>query len=169
MRSDPLIPYINDFSVHGAQQCAKAGVIEEWIHTYLNTGSWANVPLSDGLKLKERYWVGPVLVRLDNMDRACGPEEGMTYKEPEEQWDKRLLQIQTSLKEVTDLPPLITNSINGTLRNADGSFRFMIADGSHRLQALRNMGIEEFYVLIWFETEEQRAEYLEERKQLGNA
>ena len=137
MESTPL-PCLSDFSFHGAQQCADAGRIEAWIHAYLNTGYWANLPLSDGLKLKERFWVGPILVRVDNIDRVTGPEEEMPYREPQEQWDRRLLEIQRTMKALADLPPLIVNAKNGTHRNEDGTYRFIIADGSHRLQALQH-------------------------------
>ena len=154
---------LDDFSVRGAQRCAETGRIEHWVHTYLNTGSWANKPLSDGLKLKGRFWLGPTPVRLDNIDRLCGPEEDMIYREPLAQWERRLSQMQASIEDLLDLPPLIVNTVNGSLRNGDGTFRFVIADGSHRLEALKRMGEECFYVLIWFETLAQRQAYLRER------
>lgn len=44
---------LHDFSVAGALRCAERGLLEEWIHAYLRGGSWANRPLSDGLRLKE--------------------------------------------------------------------------------------------------------------------
>ena len=81
---------LRDFSVRGAERCAECGLLEAWVHAYLTGGSWANLPLSDGLKLKERFWVGPVEVRLADIDRQCGPEEDMIYREPAERWERRL-------------------------------------------------------------------------------
>lgn len=48
---------LSDFSVRGAQRCADSGMLEEWSHGYLRGGRWANLPLSDGIKLEERFWV----------------------------------------------------------------------------------------------------------------
>ncbi len=158
---------LRDFSVRGARRCAESGLLEAWIHTYLRDGRWANLPLSDGLRLKDRFWVGPTEVRLDNIERECGPEAGMIYPEAPEIWERRLASLQASIRDVLEVPPLIVNSRNGTLRNPDGTFRFVIADGSHRLEALKRMGKESFHVLIWFETEEQRAEYLQEISDRG--
>jgi hypothetical protein len=154
---------LDDFSVRGAERCAASGSLEAWVHRYLTSGPWANVPLSQALKLKERFWLGPIDVRLDNIDRQCGPEPDMLYREPVEQWERRIETLRSSVADVLDLPPLIVNSVNGTLRNPSGTFRFVIADGTHRLEALKRIGRESFPVLIWFEATEQRDEYLQER------
>lgn len=96
--------------------------------------------------------MGPVEVRLDNVDRKCGPEEEMAFREPAEQWERRLAELQASICNVLDLPPLIAEGMGGTLRNEDGTFRFLVADGTHRLEALRRLGRESFHMLVWFET-----------------
>jgi uncharacterized ParB-like nuclease family protein len=154
---------LRDFSVRGAARCAEAGVLEEWIHAYLRTGHWANLALSDGLKLEERFWVGPAEVRLDDVDQPCGPGSDKRFREPEEKWERKIAELLGSISDVLDLPPLIVSSGNGTFRNPDGTVRFLVADGCHRLEALRRMGRERVHVLAWFETEAQRTEYLRER------
>ncbi|HEX8830570.1 MAG TPA: ParB/RepB/Spo0J family partition protein [Longimicrobium sp.] len=156
---------LRDFSVLGAQACAERGMLEAWVHAYLSGGAWANPALSDGLRLKERFWVGPVEVRLRDIDRHCGPELGITHWEPRDQWERRLAELQASIGDVMELPPLIVTAYGGLLRNRDGTHRFLTADGTHRLEALKRMGRETFHVLIWFETETQREEYLRERRE----
>lgn len=160
--TDREMDLFRDFSVHGARRCAECGRLEEWVHAYLTGGAWANLPFSDGLKLKKRYWVGPVRVRLADLDRKCGPEEGMEFWEPPEVWERRVAELCASIEDVMAVPPLIVESANGTLRNPDGTF-FMVADGSHRLEAFRRMACEHAHVLIWFETAAQRREYLAQR------
>lgn len=39
-----------------------------------------NVPFSDGLKLFERYYIGPVKMPLELFHRCTGPEENMKYR-----------------------------------------------------------------------------------------
>jgi hypothetical protein len=93
--------------------------------------------------------------------RARGGDDLPGAAEP---WERRLANLQASVRDALAVPALIVNSMNGTLRNPDGTFRFMIADGSHRLEALKRMGKACFHVPIWFVAEEQRAEYLAGRK-----
>ena len=152
-----------NWTVAGAMRWAEVGRLEEWIHTYLGVAEWANPGLSNGLKLKERFWVGPAEVLLCDIDRHCGPEPEMEFREPAEQWERRIEAMRASIHSVTDLPPLILDARNGTRRNVDGSMRFVCADGTHRLEALRRQGRERCFGVIWFETDDVRAEYLAER------
>ena len=158
--ANPPQDALHDFSVRGAERCADRGVVEARVHAYLTSGYWANVPLAEGLKPKERDWVGPTDVPLDDIDRQCGPEEGMPYREPAELWERRVGQLLATAEDVRDPPPLIVHSSNGTRRNRDGTLRFVVADGAHRLEALKRSGRASCHALIWFETAEQRDEYL---------
>jgi hypothetical protein len=43
------------FDLPPAQQYAREGRIEAWVHAYLGAGYWANQGLSDGLRLQRRW------------------------------------------------------------------------------------------------------------------
>lgn len=60
-------------TLNSAYQYAKAGKIEEWIHLFLNCEG-DNVPFSEGLRLKKRYYFGPLKFKLDMFTRCCGPD-----------------------------------------------------------------------------------------------
>ena len=45
-----------------------------------------NVPFSDGLKLFERYYIGPVKMPLELFHRGTGPEENMKYRIDKDWW-----------------------------------------------------------------------------------
>ena len=62
------------FDVPHALQAAQDGELEDWIHTYLTTGYWANEGLAYGLKLQQRWWRGPLELALPEVTRCCGPE-----------------------------------------------------------------------------------------------
>ena len=59
-----------------AKEYVANGKIEEWIHKYqLSDGH--NAEFSHGLKLFDRYFLGPIKMPLFLFSRCCGPEENM--------------------------------------------------------------------------------------------
>ncbi len=52
-----------------------------------------NQGLSDGLKLQKRFWIGPVLVNVNELHRSRGPESDMEYVEPIENWEHRINRL----------------------------------------------------------------------------
>jgi hypothetical protein len=84
---------MHNFTVASAQEYAAAGRLEAWIHCYLNTGPWANEPLSQGLKLQQRWWRGPLEVGLADLDRVVGPEPGREYQVTPGNWEERTRQL----------------------------------------------------------------------------
>jgi len=136
------------FDVDEAQAYARSGRIGEWVHAYLETGSWANPGLSNGLRLQQRWWVGPVSVGIDTPIRVEGPEAEMEYVVPAHLWALKLSQLAAGFTDVMAVPPLIVENRSGFLS---------VRDGNHRLAAMRQKGWPECWVLIWYNTE---AEYL---------
>jgi hypothetical protein len=137
---------VNKFDVRSAQEYAAAGRLEEWIHGYLNTGPWANEPLSLGLKLQQRWWRGPLEVRLADLDRVVGPEPGMEYVVASENWEERTRQLAHSFTNPLALPPLIVEYRQAALS---------IRDGNHRYGAMQRLGWPACWVLIWYNSEDE--------------
>ena len=134
-----------DFTLSAAQQHARDGKLEEWIHHYLTTGAWANSALSDGLKLQKRWWIGPTRMPLTALTRCCGPEPTMEFVQPVDRWEQRVTHIADGLNRVEDLPPLIVQY------HADA---YNIRDGNHRHEAMRRKDWMHCWVLIWFDNVE---------------
>lgn len=129
--------------------CETQEQIEEWVHKYL-CGSGNNIPLSDGLKLAKRYWIGPMKYRLDALERICGPEEHMEFRQDAEGWEIGIQAMMESLeKGWTPAPFILTFDDKG----------ISLRDGNHRYEALKRMGHEEHWVFIWCNNEKDY-EYL---------
>lgn len=143
-----------DFDVSTAQQYASQGKLEEWVHIYLNTGDWANLGLSEGLKLQKRWWNGPLKVKHSDLVRVCGPEAHMEYRLDADEWSKRTNKIAQSLSNPLALPPLIIEYRQGELS---------IRDGNTRHRAMEMKGWPSCWVLIWYNTEQ---DYLTHRESL---
>jgi len=127
------------FTLKGAMDYARKGLIEAWVHGFLN-GPGHNKAFSDGLKLKPRYFVGPIPVELDKLKRRCGPEPDMIYRVDREGFESIVNGMIQALRNGWDMPPLIVNYANGY---------FEVNDGNHRHEALKRIGAKVFYAILW--------------------
>ena len=132
---------------------AARGKLEEWVHTYLAGEGWANPGLSDGLKKQKRWWNGPVQVDREVLRRVVGPEPHMEYHT--DTWHEDLRELAASLGDPLSIPPLIAEYHEGVsdLRLADGNMRF---------GAMGLLGWAECWVIIWYNSDEDRRGHGEE-------
>jgi hypothetical protein len=147
------------FDVPTAQAFANQGRLEEWVHAYLLGGDWANPGLSDGLKLQQRWWLGPLELPLAALERCVGPEPGMEYPVTVKYWEWRTGEIADGIRASgagpLDLPPLIAMYDQGHLS---------VRDGNHRYGAYEMLGWPTAWALVWFNSQE---EYLMANSSLG--
>lgn len=130
---------------------ARNGKLEEWIHTYLLSDGH-NKEFSDGLKLFDRYFLGPVKMPLSLFKRCCGPEEDMKWVIPKANFEEKVKQLMQVITENEDMPPLIVSYVDG---------HFELNDGNHRFEAYQRLGIAEYYVIVWITEKEDYAEFME--------
>lgn len=122
-----------------AMEYARQNNVEEWIHTFL-CGEGDNKDFSDGLKLEERIYSEPKLMKLDLFKRCYGPEPDMKWRCGEDFWDKVNEIAERYETGDWDMPPLIINDDNGV---------YELNDGNHRFAALKSLNITEYWVIIW--------------------
>ena len=60
-------------ALSSAREWAKNGKLEDWVHTYLLSDGH-NKPFSDGLKIVDRYFLGPMKMPLNLFSRCTGPD-----------------------------------------------------------------------------------------------
>lgn len=130
---------------------AKNGKLEEWIHTYLQSDGH-NQELSDGLKLFDRYFLGPIEMPLSLLKRCCGPEPDMKWRLPKEAFEKKVEELQKIISENNDMPPLIVHYVEGD---------FELNDGNHRLEAYSRLGVEKYYMIVWITEKKEYSEFME--------
>ena len=144
-------------SLSSAQEFAKAGRLEDWIHAYLLSDG-NNQPFSDGLKLFKRTFLGPVKMPLSLFTRCCGPEEGMQYRVHPGWFEKHVTELMEAIKRELDMPPLIVHY----LINEQGKPAFELNDGNHRFEAYHRLGIEEAYVMVWITEKAECERFMKE-------
>jgi len=133
-------------TLKSAIEYGKLGNIEEWVHEYL-CGEGNNKGFSDGLKLESRQYSEPRLMNLNLFKRCYGPEPDMEYhirKDDTEHLKWFWLKIDGIAERYQagnwDMPPLIISNFDG---------EYMLNDGNHRFEALKKLGIKEYWVILW--------------------
>ncbi len=130
-------------SLSCAQEFANQGKLEEWVHSYLLSDG-RNKDFSDGLKLFDRYFIGPLKMPLSLFTRCCGPEENMKWRINEDWFEKHVSELEDVIKREKDMPPLIVHFLV-----ENGKACFELNDGNHRYEAYKRLGINEYYVIVW--------------------
>lgn len=134
-----------------AREYAAAGKLEEWVHTYLLSDGH-NKAFSDGLKLFDRRFLGPIRMPLDLFKRCCGPEEEMTYRVDGEWFEHQVSELMQVISAKADMPPLIVHYVDGG---------FELNDGNHRHEAYRRLGISDYYVIVWITEAHEYEDFVE--------
>jgi len=128
-----------NYTVKEALDYSDENNIETWVHAFL-TSVGNNMDFSKGLKLEQRYWLGPINVTLDKFSRCCGPESDLAFYEPEEHFERRVNQMIDSINAGWEMPPLIVKYEEGV---------YELNDGNHRYEALKRCRIKSYWVILW--------------------
>ncbi len=142
-------------SLLSAKEFAQAGKLENWVHLFLLSDG-NNKALSDGLKLFDRYYLGPLTMPLSLFSRCCGPEDNMKYQVNAEWFEKRVQSLKKTLQSNDDIPPLIVHFVD---------HGFELCDGNHRFEALTQLGVKEYPVIVWITEEDEYEKFIERYKQ----
>ncbi len=122
-----------------ATEYSEAGMLEEWIHTYLLFDR-RNKVFSDGLRLIYRYYLGPVMMPLTLFTRSSGPEENMKWWVHPTVFENNVDQCMVNIQHGEDTPPLIISFEKGA---------FEINCNNPLFEALKRSEIKEYPVIIW--------------------
>ena len=130
------------YTIEEAKEYSKRNKLDKWLQLFLRDDSYEhaspNIPLADGLLLEERFFIGPILIDFDKINT-------IRIEKDIEDANDRLFYLQKEseiLKDYNDynMPPLIVEYKND---------KFNLVDGNHRYSALKKLGINKYYVIIW--------------------
>jgi hypothetical protein len=134
-------------TLESALKLGDSSKIETWIHNFLlQPEPHGNRGLSEGLKLKKRFWIGPIKLDLSELIQGCGPEPTYPYYEKEENWNYTIEKFICRLKNGEMPSPLIVEYRNKRLH---------IADGNHRFASLTKVGYKSYWCFVWFNSEDE--------------
>jgi len=143
-------PSSTRFSLASARAAAEADRIAEWVGDFLSSRGSDNVVLAAALAQARHWWLGPVRVPLDDLVRLAGPEDEALVPIEAEEWHEDVREMEESLEEGWEPPPLLAEWQDD---------RLLLQDGNHRAEALRRDGEDHAWVLVYFPDEAAREEF----------
>ena len=130
------------YSVKEALEYSNRNEIDKWLQLFLRDTSGEhpgdNFPLADGLLLEERFYVGPILLELDKLETVRIEKDIDDYNDLK--YYEEVVEDMSSNYKDYNFPPLIVEYKDDKL---------YLTDGNHRYSALRKLGIDKYYVVIW--------------------
>ena len=137
-------------TLSSAKAYAATGRLEEWVHAYLLSDG-DNKEFSDGLKLFDRHFIGPIRMPLHLFTRCYGPEEGMKFRAHAQWFEENVSRLMEVIRQEEDMPPLIVHYVDGG---------FELNDGNKRHEACKRLGIPEYDVIVWITEQWEYDEFM---------
>jgi hypothetical protein len=137
-----------DFSVESAREAARRDELGAWVDEFLSSPGSDNAALASLLSERPRWWLGPVRVPFRQLHRLVGPEdEPVLCAVDDEDWGDNIDEMEESIEDGWEPPPLIVSFRDGHL---------VLEDGNHRVESLRRAGAREGWAVVNFEDPAQR-------------
>lgn len=155
-KEEPVLDY--ECTLSNAKAFAAAGRLEDWVHAYLLSDA-DNPAFSHGLKLFDRFFLGPVKMPLRLFKRCCGPEEGMKWRVHPVHFEEKVNRIMAVAKTDSEMPPLI---IHYLFSETDGTPEFELNEGNDRFEAFKRLGMEDTDVIVWITEPAEKERFLQD-------
>ena len=139
------------FSVDAAREAAGRDELEAWVVEFLASPGSDNEPLAAKLRDRYRWWLGPVRVPLDELNRLAGPSDQPVLVEvDEDEWRDDVEEMTDLIADDWEPPPVIATWQDGEL---------VLEDGNHRAESLRRAGESEAWAVVGFDDPEERTAF----------
>jgi hypothetical protein len=145
MHDDP--PY----TVGSARAAADQGQLATWVARFLASPGSDNRVLAEQLPKELGWWVGPVRLPLDQLNRLAGPPgDPVLCPVDEEYWDDRVDAMDKLAEVGWEPPPVIVAYRKG---------QFVLEDGNHRVESVRQAGQQVIWAVVGFAHREDSAHF----------
>ena len=131
--------------------------LQGWIEDYLRVPGWKNMGLLRRVQAFSVDWPGPELHQISDFDLVAGLGADFRFPQIPEEWAEQVEAIASKRPRPSDMPPVIA------WKDSDGTLN--LADGHHRVAALKQMGYTQVWALV-HETPLRSEEEMRERETL---
>ena len=142
------------FDLASARAAAAREETALWVGDFLASAGSNNATLAAALAQRRHWWLGPIPVPLSDLVRLAGPERDALVTVPTERWEDDVGDMEESLDDGWEPPPLLAEYRDGELR---------LQDGNHRYEALERADAPTAWVLVYFDDPAERAAFVARR------
>ena len=135
------------FDLASARQAADHDDTALWVGDFLASRGSDNAVLAAALSQREHSWLGPISLPLDALTRLAGPEDDALVPIADREWEHDVSEMEDSVEDGWEPPPLLAEFQNGKL---------LLQDGNHRYEALVRAGADHAWVLVYFDNPDER-------------
>jgi hypothetical protein len=136
------------FSVEAARSAAERESLDRWVAEFLASPGSDNAPLADELSKRFPFWLGPVQLPIDRLNRLAGPSDQpvLVPVDDEDWWRDDVEDMKERIERGWEPPPVVVTWKDGQL---------VVEDGNHRLEGLRRAGAGDAWAVVGFERQEE--------------
>jgi hypothetical protein len=146
------------FSLASARKAAADERTALWVGDFLASRGSDNATLAAALATEPHAWLGPVRLPVERLVRLAGPEEDAVVPIEPDEWEDDIGEMEDSLEEGWEPPPVLVEYKDGDL---------LLQDGTHRLEALARDGQTDAWALVYFDDEATRDRFARELSASG--
>jgi broad specificity phosphatase PhoE len=141
-----------EFSTDAARIAAARDELDEWVARFLSSPGSDNPELARLLSDPPRYWLGPVELPLDQLNRLAGPAGAPVLEVVEEdEWRPDVGELADKIDDGVEPPPVIVTYDDDQLK---------LEDGNHRVEALRRAGEDRTWAVVGFTSPDERDRFV---------
>jgi hypothetical protein len=143
------------YSVAAARAAAERNELDAWVARSLTSSGSDNAALAGKLLQPPRWWLGPVMLPLDQLQRLAGPSDApVLCPVDEDYWRDDVEEMAERIEDRWEPPPVIVSHRDGRLE---------LEDGNHRVEGLRRAGKGYAWAVIAFEDPGERNRFVAPR------
>jgi hypothetical protein len=132
----------SEFSTDTARAAAARDELATWVADFLRSPGSDNDLLARRLSEELSCWIGPIRVRLDQLNRLAGPPGHPVLEAvDEDEWRDDVDDLSRKIEAGDEPTPVVASYRDGQI---------VLEDGNHRVEAARRAGEEEAWTVIGF-------------------
>ncbi len=128
-----------EFSLGAARTAAERDDLRGWVARFLASDGSDNADLAEMLNSEMTCWRGPVRLPFSELHRLAGPPDQPTLARLDEDDLETVEDMEDSIDEGWEPPPLIVSAKNDQL---------VVEDGNHRTEGLRRAGEDSYWCIV---------------------
>jgi hypothetical protein len=140
------------FTTTTAREAADRDELGTWVAEFLASPGSDNALLAERLADGDPVWIGPVRLPISDLNRLAGPAgEPVLEVVEEDEWRDDVEEMKEKIDDGWEPAPMVVSYRDD---------QFVLEDGNHRTESLRQAGEDEAWAVVRFDDEEQRDRFV---------